>query len=57
MEKLNLALKYLLQIIAILAIAYLEGTAIKEGIDGQALGMCMAVIGGIAGYSFRKLVA
>jgi len=57
MEKLNLALKYLLQIIAILAIAYLEGTAIKEGIDGQALGMCMAVIGGIAGYSFRKIVS
>jgi len=35
MQKLHLTLKYLLQIIAILAIAYLEGTAIKEGIDGQ----------------------
>ena len=42
---------------AIIALAFLEGTAILTGIDGKFLGLTMALIGALAGVPLGAALA
>lgn len=42
-------------IVAILAIAFLEYTALKEGINGALVGIVIAAIAGLGGYEIKVL--
>ncbi|MBA7572834.1 hypothetical protein ES708_14621 [subsurface metagenome] len=42
-------------IVAIIAVALLEGFAIYQGINGTMLGLALIVIAGLGGYHLKKL--
>jgi hypothetical protein len=41
---------------AIVAICYLEGKAMKAGINGKTLALSMALIAGLGGYCFGNVL-
>lgn len=45
--------KTTLAVVAIAAIALLEGIALIVGVDGAAFGVAIAIIAGLAGYKIK----